>query len=68
MPWTDPQFWMVTAAAGGALWVLLRPFWTSAGNGPACGSCASGAAACARRPTQGNGKSKESPLVVLGRR
>lgn len=67
MPWTDWQFWVVTAAAVVSLWVLLRPFWKTSGDNPACGSCASGAAACARRPSTGD-PTKASPLVVLGRR
>ena len=42
-PFGDWQFWTVTAAAAGAVWVLVRPFLArtpDAAPGP-CGSCPS---------------------------
>lgn len=64
MPWNDLQFWIVTAAAVLSLWVLVKP-WLRRDEGPACGSCASGAAACAKVPSKdSDGKAS---LVVLGR-
>lgn len=68
MPWHDWQFWVVTAAAVLSLWTLLRPFLKRGdANAPNCGSCAAGAAACARPSALGNGRAQPK-LVVLGGR
>lgn len=64
MPWNDLQFWIVTAAALGSVWVLVKP-WLRRSEGPACGSCASGAAACAKVSSEDS--DGRSSLVVLGR-
>ncbi|MCP3961509.1 MAG: hypothetical protein GY719_27010 [bacterium] len=62
MPWLDWQFWMVTAAALWGAWILVRQLMpVSDPSSPACASCATGAAACARRPRL----AETSPLVVL---
>lgn len=64
MPWNDLQFWIVTVAAMFSVWVLIKP-WLRRSKGPACGSCASGSAACAKLPSK-DGEGKPS-LVVLRR-
>ncbi len=65
MPWQDPQFWIVSAVAVLALRTLARAFVPSSSEGPSCGSCATGAAACARPKTADDA---QAPLVVLSRR
>ncbi len=63
-PWTDPQFWLVTAAAVGAVRILVGqvvPRSTDDGC-PSCNGCAAGSAARVRPP--GGGGSDR--LVVLG--
>ena len=63
LPWHDWQFWVVTALALGALAVLVRQVMPRS-EGPACGGCASGSAACAKhRPNDRPG----DRLVTLGR-
>ena len=62
MPWHDWQFWVVTlvtlGAAASLVWQWVRPLFVPSAS--PCGSCASGAAACAKpRPS-------EAPLVTLG--
>ncbi len=67
MPWNDWQFYVVTAAAAWGAWALLRQLLPRSGDsGPACGACATGAAACVKKPPAAAGAS--SPLVVLGDR
>ena len=65
LPWHDWQFWVVTAVALGALWVLVRQVIPRS-EGPACGGCASGAAACAKHRPPG-GEAPGERLVTLGR-
>ena len=65
MPWQDPQFWIVSVVAALALRTLVRAFKPSPSEGPACGSCAAGAAACAKPKTEAE---SSAPLVVLPRR
>ncbi len=68
MPWLDWQFYVVTAAAVWGAWILLRQLLPSSGpSGPACGACAAGACACARKPTAAVAP-PSSPLVVLENR
>lgn len=69
MPVHDPQFWIVTAAALVGLWTLLRQFRPSRSDeGPACGGCAAGAAACAKpRTTEADAPGAGSGLVRIGR-
>lgn len=68
-PLADWQFWSVTAAALGSVWLLVRPFLQrDAGPAGPCGSCAqSHGGRCAS-----SGAGKERPgrdrLVVLGDR
>lgn len=66
MPWLDWQFWTVTAAALWGVWVLVRQLMPATDpSSPACGSCATGSAACARKPSE----AESARLVVLeGRR
>jgi hypothetical protein len=65
MPWLDWQFYVVTAAAGWGAWNLMRQFLPKTGPaGPACGACAAGACACAKKPQTAAGP-PASPLVVL---
>ena len=65
MPWLDWQFWAVTAAAVWGLWVLVRQVLPrERSTGPACGSCATGAAACSPRNT-GASPGERPKLVVL---
>ncbi|MEL7058979.1 MAG: hypothetical protein AAGN46_03015 [Acidobacteriota bacterium] len=59
MPWTDPQFYLVTAAAVVGVWRLWREVAPRDAKG-ACGGCASGAAASARATRAAQ------PLVQLG--
>ena len=62
MPWHDWQFYLVTAAAVWGAWIVLRQLLPRRDpSAPACGACASGAAACAKKP-RGDAGSK---LVVL---
>ncbi|MCG8456326.1 MAG: hypothetical protein MI919_08590 [Holophagales bacterium] len=68
MPLHDPQFWLVTAAALAALRLLIRHFLPASDGAPSCGSCATGAAPCARPGAEtGSGHGSESPLRVLPR-
>ena len=69
MPMHDPQFWIVTAVALVGLWTLLRQFLPSRSDqGPACGGCAAGAAACAKpRKTEDEGPGADPGLVRIGR-
>lgn len=50
MPWQDWQFWVVTAVAAYSARLILGQVFPARGEGdsPACSSCATGAAACAR--------------------
>ena len=58
MPWNDWQFYVVTVAAFWGAWMLLRQFFPKSDpDGPACGACATGSAACAKKP--------RAALVVL---
>ncbi len=51
MPWLDWQFYVVTAAAIWGAWSVVRQLLPRSGPaGPACGACAAGACACARKP------------------
>ncbi len=64
MPWHDWQFWVVTVAASWGAWTLLRQMVPKSDpSAPACGSCASGSAACAKKPSAG--AAAGGPLVVL---
>lgn len=63
MPWHDWQFWVVSAAAAWGAWVLMRQAWPRQ-EGPPCGGCAAGAAACAKKPATEEG----GQLVQLGGR
>ena len=64
MPWDDWQFYVVTAAAAWGAWMLLRQlFPRSDPSSPACGACATGAAACAKPPRDRDAVG--APLVVL---
>lgn len=63
MPWLDWQFYVVTAVAAWGAWTLLRQLVGSREAGPPCGACASGTAACAKKPFPGAEAS--SKLVVL---
>lgn len=60
MPYTDWQFWAVTAAMLWGAFTLLRQLWPRS-EGPACGNCAAGAAACSRPKSP----APVSPLRVL---
>ena len=52
MPWTDWQFWAVTAAALVAGFVILRPLLPTRGSGGSCRGCpADGAPAKPKRAT-----------------
>lgn len=66
MPWHDWQFWVVTAIMAWGAWVLVRQLLPKK-DGPACGNCAAGAAACSRleAPAPGTAGSRPSPLRVL---
>lgn len=45
LPWTDWQFWLVTAAAVGALAIVVRPFLPRRrGEDAPCAHCAVGTA------------------------
>lgn len=78
MPFTDWQFYFVTAAALWGGWQVLRPFASSRkGAGSPCGGCAVGNAACAKAsrqaasassPSMNTSSTSESPLVVIGER
>lgn len=61
-PVHDWQFWSVTFAAVGAVWLLVRPFFDSADSPPsgACGNCPQ---ASGERCGPGGGRER---LVVLG--
>ena len=67
-PLLDWQFLVVTVAAGGAAWSLVRPLLRkpAPGAAPACTHCASGQAACAaaRKRQQAEG----GALVTIGAR
>ena len=65
-PLADWQFWSVTAAALGSVWVLVRPF-LQRDTGPAgpCGSCAlSQGGRCSS--SGATATSARDRLVVLG--
>jgi len=62
MPWLDWQFYVVTGVAAWGAWTLLRQLVGNRDAGPPCGACASGTAACAKKPFPGTETSK---LVVL---
>lgn len=47
-PWTDWQFWVVTALALAALYYLARPFLPARGKSKACRGCRADHAAPAR--------------------
>jgi hypothetical protein len=64
MPWSDWQFYVVTMAAVWGAWMLLRQFLPRDGAGSACGACASGAAACVKKPQLAT----DDTLVVLSDR
>jgi hypothetical protein len=52
MPWTDWQFWTVSAAALIAAFVVIRPLLPSRSSGGACRSCpADGARPAPKRAT-----------------
>lgn len=61
-PWADWQFWAVTAAAAWGGWTLVRQLLPRRDRN-ACGACAAGSAAVAKK-RQGS----EGLLVVLGGR
>ncbi len=67
MPWDDWQFYVVTAAACWGAWMLLRQLLPAGAPSPACGACATGAAACARKPRT-EPKRIPGALVVLEER
>lgn len=60
MPYTDWQFWVVTLAMIWGFVTLVRQLWPRR-EGPACGNCAAGAAACSRPKNP----APVSPLRVL---
>ncbi len=65
MPWHDWQFYVVTAAALLGAWSLLRQLAPRSGpSGPACGACAIGACARAKKP-EAAAATPGSPLVIL---
>ncbi len=69
MPWHDWQFYVVTAAAFAAAWMLLRQLFPRSGaSGPACGACATGAAACAKPRTEPKAQIPGSLVVLDDRR
>jgi hypothetical protein len=47
LPWTDWQFWLVTAIAAWGGWNVFRQLLPRPSS-TACGSCATGTAACAK--------------------
>jgi hypothetical protein len=63
-PWHDPQFYVVTAAALWGGWVLLRQLLPRPKDGPACGGCAAGAAACAKRTAPGGADADAVPGAI----
>ena len=65
LPWNDWQFWTVTLVAAWGGWIVVKQFLPRRDNSPACGTCASGAAACAKPVSS---ERAESKLVVLGDR
>jgi hypothetical protein len=75
-PWHDWQFWVVTAACLLGLLGIVSPFLPRRGKpADACGGCATGTAACARKQALervGVARSRRSgqagPLVVLDQR
>ena len=62
-PWADWQFWTVTAAAVWGGWTLVRQLLPRREQN-ACGGCAAGSAAMAKKRPGSEGP----PLVVLGGR
>jgi hypothetical protein len=63
MPIHDWQFWAVTAAMLASLFTLVRQMIPRKGA-PACGNCATGAAACSR-PAPQPASGRPSPLRVV---
>lgn len=59
MPWSDPQFWIVTAVAAVGVWLVIRPLLPKRSGSHPCGGCASGAAAQ---------RAKKTALTVEGKR
>ncbi|MCC6907683.1 MAG: hypothetical protein IT430_07070 [Phycisphaerales bacterium] len=59
LPLGDWQFYVVTAAALGGIWLIVRPLLGRPGNS-GCPNCADGAATSTRRRTTG--------LTVEGKR
>ncbi len=52
-PWTDWQFWLVTAIASWCAWIVLRQLLPRQKSSTSCGACASGTAACAKQAAGG---------------
>ncbi len=69
MPWSDWQFWVVTLAATWAGYVILRQIFPARGKDDAvvCGTCAAGAAACAK-PEEEEVDAPVSELPVVSAR
>lgn len=71
LPWHDWQFYVVTVAALWGAWRFLSPLLPRRPGAAAapCGSCASGAAACARKPETAAltaSPGPNAPLVKIG--
>lgn len=64
-PWSDPQFYIVTAAALGGLWMVVRPFLKrpkdQAAGCPTCTTCSVTGSSRNRPPAEG-----PSSLVSFG--
>ncbi len=60
LPLGDWQFYVVTGAALGAIWLIIRPFLPRKGGSTSCPNCADGAASKQRR--------RKTGLTVEGRR
>ena len=62
--WSDPQFYIVTAAALGAVWLVLRPFFERSGEQkagcPTCTTCS------VSKPSRSSSDKPSSGLVTLG--
>ncbi|MCB1034421.1 MAG: hypothetical protein KDD47_11375 [Acidobacteria bacterium] len=58
--WTDPQFYVVTAAALGGMWLVLRPFLRRSREQKA------GCPTCTTCSVTKAGAAKDSGLVTLG--
>lgn len=50
LPLGDWQFYVVTAAMLGAIWLVMRPFLPRHGGSAGCPNCADGASAKKRPP------------------